>query len=300
MAEDVDLDEALDALFATPPEDFTAARNGLAKALKAAGRKDEAAEVTALRKPNRLVWALDQLALDDDPTLPPLLEAVDLVRVGGGDDLKAAVGALRDAVATAARSAAGRLDPKRPTDRPELAAALNAVVADADGAELLAAGRLLEVPAMDAFGLGPSLPAPAPKKKPAPKAKPKPKAASQDAAAPPVDQLAVRRAEKRRKEAAKADDSAQRALARAEKALDAEVKALKDADAQRAGAAEALAAAEEALSAAQAELDRAEAASAHAVESQERAASDLSDAEERADTAAAELVEAAQELDALT
>jgi len=298
VADEVDLDQALDALYATPPDDFTAARNGLAKALKGAGRKDEAAEITALRKPNRLVWALDQLALDDDPTLPPLLEAVEVVREGGGDDLKTAVADLREAVATAARSAAGRLDPKRPTDRPELAAALNAVVADADAAELLAAGRLLEVPAPDAFGLGPSLPAPPPKKKPTAKAKAKPKTSGP--ADPPVDQLAVRRAEKRRKEAAKADDSAQRALARAQKALDAEASALESADAQRTEAADAFTAAEAALAAAQVALDRAEAASAEAVESQERVAAELSAAEERADAAAAELDEATQELDALT
>jgi len=296
MSDEVDLEAALDALYATPPEDFTAARNGLAKALKAAGRKDEAAEVTALRKPNRLVWALDQLALGGDPSLPPLLEAVDVVRDGGGDDLKAAVAGLREAVAVAARAAAGRLDPKRPTDRPELAAALNAVVADADGAGLLAAGRLLEVPAPDAFGLGPSLPAPAPKKRPPAKAKVSTKAAE----APPVDQLAVRRAEKRRREAAKADDSAQRALARAQKALDAEAVALEQADADRAEAAEAVTAAEAALAAAQAELERAESAGTAAAESRERAASDLSEAQERADTAAAELADATKELDAVT
>ena len=298
MADDLDVEEALDALYATPPEDFTAARNGLAKALKAAGRKDEAAEVTALRKPNRLVWALDQLALDDDPTLAPLLEAVEIVRDGGGEDLKAAVADLREAVAVAARSAAGRLDPKRPTDRPELAAALNAVVADAQGAELLASGRLLEVPAPDAFALGPSLPAPPPKKKPAPKAKPK--AGPKADAAPPVDQLAVRRAEKRRQEAAKADDSAQRALARAEKAAAAEAEAVQAADAERADAADALAAAEAALATAQAELDRAVAAGTAAAESQERAAAALAEAQERADATAAEFDAATSDLDALT
>lgn len=298
MADDLDVEEALDALYATPPEDFTAARNGLAKALKAAGRKEEAAGVTALRKPNRLVWALDQLALDDDPTLAPLLEAVEIVRDGGGEDLKAAVADLREAVAVAARSAAGRLDPKRPTDRPELAAALNAVVADAQGAELLASGRLLEVPAPDAFALGPSLPAPPAKKKPAPKARPK--AGPKADAAPPVDQLAVRRAEKRRQEAAKADDSAQRALARAEKAAAAEGEAVQAADAERADAADALAAAEAALATAQAELDRAVAAGTAAAESQERAAAALAEAQERADATAAELDAATSDLDALT
>lgn len=297
MADEVDLEEALDALFATPPEGFTAARNGLAKALKAAGHKDQAAEVTALRKPNRLVWALDQLALDDDPTLPPLLDAVDVVRRGGGDDLKAAVADLREAVARAARSAAGRLDPKRPTDRPELATALNAVVADAEAADLLAAGRLLEVPAPDAFGLGPSLPAPPPKK-PAPKAKAKAKPAPVDA--PPVDQLAVRRAEKRRKEAAKVDDSARRTLARAEKAADAEAEAVQSAETERVGATETLAAAEAALATAQAALDRAEADLAEAAESQERAAAGLAAAQERAEVTAAELDQATSELDGPT
>ena len=297
MADDLDVEEALDALYATPPEDFTAARNGLAKALKAAGRKEEAAGVTALRKPNRLVWALDQLALDDDPTLAPLLEAVEVVRRGGGEDPKAAVAELRDAVAVAARSAAGYLDPKRPTDRPELAAALNAVVADAQGAELLASGRLLEVPAPDAFALGPSRPAP-PAKKPAPKASPK--AGPKADAAPPVDQRAVRRAEKRRQEAAKADDAAQRALARAEKAASAEAEAVQAADAEWADAADALAAAEAALATAQAELDRAVAAGTAAAESQERADAALAEAQERADATAAEFDAATSDLDALT
>ena len=45
MADDVDLDQALDALFATPPEDFVATRNGLTKALKAADQQAEAAEL---------------------------------------------------------------------------------------------------------------------------------------------------------------------------------------------------------------------------------------------------------------
>ncbi len=294
MADDVDLDEALDALYATPPEDFTACRNGLAKALKATGHTAEAAEITALRKPNRLVWALDQLALDHDPTLAPLLEAVEVVRDGGGEDVKAAVANLRETVAGAARAAAGRLDPKRPTDRPDLAAALNAVVADASAAERLAAGRLLEVPAPDAFGLGPSLPGPAPKKRPA-KAKPKPTSVN----APPVDQLAVRRAENRRKGAAKADDTAQRALARAEKAVAAEAEAVQAANAERVGAAEALTAAEAALVEAQSALDMAEAASVGAAESQQRATADLSDAQERAGATAADLSKATTERDAV-
>src|SRR5689334_21567468 len=130
MADPTDLDSALDELFATPPEGFTAARNALAKALKAEQRKADADEVTALRKPGRLVWALNQLALDEDDTLEPLLEAAEVVREGGGEDFREAVAELREAVGAAASAAAKRLDPPRTTDRADLAQALLAIVAD--------------------------------------------------------------------------------------------------------------------------------------------------------------------------
>ena len=294
MAESTDLEAALDELFATPPEDFVAARNGLARELKAAGQKDDAAEVTALRKPNRLVWALDQLALTDDPALAPLLDAAEAVREGGGDDLRAAIADLREAVNAAASAAAGRLD-TRPTDRADLAAALLAVVADEDATDDLTRGRLLEVPVPDAFGLGLVAPTPraAPKKT---TAKAKAKAAPSDR---PPDQLAIRRATKRQKEAAKEADAANRALARAEKAADAEDEALEDADEETTRATTAVSEAEAALAQATADLERAEDAAAQAVDARDRAAALLAEAHERAEAAAADLDEATNELDAL-
>ena len=296
MADGIDLDRALDELFATPPEGFTAARNALAKALKAEKRKDEADEVTALRKPGRLVWALNQLGLDEDDALEALLEAADDVRNGGGDDFREAVAELRDAVGTAASAAAKRLDPPRTTDRADLAQALLAIVADDDAVSDLADGRLVDVPAPDAFGLG--LPAPAtPKAKPKPKPKAKPKAAGE--ADRPPDQLAIKRAAKRQKEAAKEADAADRALARAEKAVDAEADALAQADTDLAEAKRAVEDAEAALADAKAQLEAAVSAAAEAVDTQERAAAALAEAQARADDAAAELEEATAEVDAL-
>jgi hypothetical protein len=286
MADEVDLDEALDALYATPPEDFTAARNDLAKALTAAGRKDEAAEVAPLRKPNRLVWALDQLALDEDATLAPLLEAAMVVREGRGDDLKAAVAGLREAVNAAAAAAAARLE-ARPADRADLAAALLAVVADEPATDELARGRLLEVPAPDAFGLGPAVPAP---RKTSAKPRPRPKAV--DPTGRPPDQLAVRRATKRQKEAAKEADAAQRALARAEKALETATEALRAADDGRDRAVTAVSHAAAALAQAKADLERAEGAGAKAAEAQDRAGETLAEEQERTSAALAELGEA--------
>src|SRR4051812_13533851 len=47
---------AIDELKALPPESFVAARNALAKELKAAGDPDGAAAVKALRKPTVTEW----------------------------------------------------------------------------------------------------------------------------------------------------------------------------------------------------------------------------------------------------
>ena len=42
-------------LLATPPDEFVAARNALAKQLKADGRRDEAAEVGSIRRRSNVV-----------------------------------------------------------------------------------------------------------------------------------------------------------------------------------------------------------------------------------------------------
>jgi hypothetical protein len=296
MADPTDLDSALDELFATPPEGFTAARNALAKALRAEKRKDEADEVTALRKPNRLVWALNQLALEEDDALEPLVEAAEAVRDGGGDDFREAVAELRDAVGAAASAAAQRLDPPRTTDRANLDQSLLAVVADDAATDELERGRLVDVPAPDAFGLGPAVTA-TPKAKPKP-ARKKPIAQPEGAEHPP-DQLAVKRAAKRQKEAAKAADAADRVAARAQKALDAHAEALARADADLAEAKAAVEEAEATLADAKAQLESASATAAQAVDDQERAAAALADAHAVAGEAAEELEQADAELEAL-
>jgi hypothetical protein len=57
-----DLDEELDRLYGLPPEEFTAARNDLAKRLRAAGQGEAADSVKALRRPPVSVWAVNRLA----------------------------------------------------------------------------------------------------------------------------------------------------------------------------------------------------------------------------------------------
>jgi hypothetical protein len=57
-----DLDEELDRLYGLPPTAFTAARNDLARRLRAAGRTEAAAETAKRTKPSISAWAVNQLS----------------------------------------------------------------------------------------------------------------------------------------------------------------------------------------------------------------------------------------------
>jgi hypothetical protein len=57
------LDEIGDEIYQLPPAQFVAARNAHAAALKKAGDKDLAAQVTALRRPTTLGWLVNLVAL---------------------------------------------------------------------------------------------------------------------------------------------------------------------------------------------------------------------------------------------
>src|SRR4051812_39551314 len=65
-------------LYGLPLEEFTPARDALAKELKAAGRKDEAAEVKSLRKPSLAAWALNRAAREH-------ADAIERLRAAGAD-----------------------------------------------------------------------------------------------------------------------------------------------------------------------------------------------------------------------
>lgn len=86
-------------LYGLPLERFTAERTALAKRLRQEGRRDQASEVSKLRKPSAAAWAVNQLVRTQKREVDALLKAGDtLVRVqadllsGRGDSR-----ALRDA-----------------------------------------------------------------------------------------------------------------------------------------------------------------------------------------------------------
>ena len=150
-----DLDAAIAQLYGGAPDAFVAMRKQLARALRAAGRRDEAAAVAKLRKPSRLAWALDA-GVAADPSLGGRLaaaaRAVADAQEGGGD-VRGAIAELRatiDAVADAARRAAD--EGGHPVDRTMLTPGLLAIVGEPAALEALEAGRLVDVPSGGGFG----------------------------------------------------------------------------------------------------------------------------------------------------
>ena len=69
------LERELDALYQLPVDRFTAARNELAKRLRADGQGEDARQVKALRKPTAAVWLVNRLAREAELDIQRLLKA---------------------------------------------------------------------------------------------------------------------------------------------------------------------------------------------------------------------------------
>jgi hypothetical protein len=272
-----DLDAQLDALYATPLAEFTAARNALAKSLDAAGWKDDAARVKALKKPSASAWAVNALAVAEPKLLSALVASGERLRAKPAD-VREAMRERRKAVTAAAKAAeraltgaghAANADTQR-----RISATLEAIATLGKTPGGPVAGRLTEdVPApgfdeIAALGLlgaavsrgKAAVPSPPPA---APKPAPKASAPSKQdlAREKALEEKKRREAEKRIAEAKRDADRARAALADAGKAVAAQRRKKTSLDAAFAEAAaeeERLAAAEaearEALAAAEAAL----------------------------------------------
>jgi hypothetical protein len=105
MAEPIDAD----ALYALPLDEFTSARNALAKRLQSKGDEKAAAAVKALRKPSVTAWAVNQLAHDDSRGIKRLLKATDdVANAGDASSLRRAT-AARSKVLSELVEAAGSI-----------------------------------------------------------------------------------------------------------------------------------------------------------------------------------------------
>jgi hypothetical protein len=97
--------DEVDALFKLAPEEFTAARNALVTRLKKSGRRDEAEQVKALRKPTITVWAVNQLYWKHPKAFDRLIASGNRLFetqasqfAGKAADLRGALDARRDAM----------------------------------------------------------------------------------------------------------------------------------------------------------------------------------------------------------
>ena len=69
------LEREIDRLFELPLDEFTPARNELARRLKGEGDKEAAEHVQALAKPSVPAWAINQLARQEKAKVKALLDA---------------------------------------------------------------------------------------------------------------------------------------------------------------------------------------------------------------------------------
>jgi len=148
-------------LYALPPEEFTAARNALAKELKAAGDKDAAAEVAKLRRPSVGAHALNQVARAHPDLIDEALdagialrEASEAAAAGDASELRDATGAERAAAQAVAKAAKPHLGSRGDALVPALLATLRAGALDDGVAEQLRTGTLSTEHEQAGFGFG--------------------------------------------------------------------------------------------------------------------------------------------------
>lgn len=147
-----DLADAIDRLYATPPDAFISERDQLVRSLKAVD-KQAAAQVKALRRPPVSAWALNQVARSRPQDLAALGEADAALaraqRSGEGREALAEAGSRRRALirtllAEAVSVLAAGGHPDSPATRDRMAQTLAAIAVDEAGRQALLQGRLTQ------------------------------------------------------------------------------------------------------------------------------------------------------------
>jgi chromosome segregation ATPase len=225
------LDEEVDRLYGLPLEEFTAARNRLAAALKKQGKTEDADAVKSLRKPSASAWAVNQLARKERLQVRSLVTSADrlrkaqesLLRGGAADELRASVERQREVVRALVKRAKEILGeaghPATEATLERVRETLTAVAGDEEGAWLVEQGRLETD--LDPAGFGPMTAAPPATKKRDDRSERKAKV---EGAKKELDELRAElrereeQARRAAQEAAKADKAAKEAESVADKA----------------------------------------------------------------------------------
>ena len=148
----MDVPKEAERLLAAAPDEFVAERDRLAKKLRDEGHPEEAAVVAALRKPSAVVFAVNRAARDRPQAARDAAKAalrVQKTQVGNKPDaFKDALADLDVALDLLAEVAVAHVAPrgKAPTDamRRRVRDLLRSAVADDDARDLLARGALTE------------------------------------------------------------------------------------------------------------------------------------------------------------
>jgi hypothetical protein len=155
----MNLEKEIDRLYGRPPAEFTAARNALAKRLRAEGEKAAAMRVEDLRKPTAAAGVVNRLAREERMNVRALLTAGErlreaqakLLRGGSPDgvhkaaaDERKAIGAL---LAAARKEGVGDAVVRRVEET------LRAVAVDDEARRLIEEGRLTHELEPVGFGL---------------------------------------------------------------------------------------------------------------------------------------------------
>ncbi len=164
MADEPDVDPRVDELFTLPPEEFTAARNALVKALRGEGRREEATEVGGLRRPTVAAWAINQAVRTHRDGFDDLVAAGGQVRAAQRralsgvrqSGMREATRARRTAIEALADTAGAILAERgvaADSHRGDIVATFDAASADDDAAAVVGAARLsATLPVASGFG----------------------------------------------------------------------------------------------------------------------------------------------------
>ena len=228
-----------DELYGLPLDRFVPERTALARELRSEGRREEASEVAALRKPSVAAWAVNQLVRTQRQGVDELFEAGDALRAAHDQVLagRADAGSLRTAVARQRAAVDGLTKAARgllTTEGHELSATiiervsdtLSAAALDDEARTQVRDGRLERELRHVGLGMTPgTLPARRPRQKTT-AAKPK------EEAKPKEDRAAAREARRRLERATRAASTARERRDRAAQALEEAEAALAEAEAQ--------------------------------------------------------------------
>jgi hypothetical protein len=140
-------------LYRLPREEFTSARDELAKRLRGQNKRAQADEVKGLRKPTAAAWLVNQLSHQATGDVRKLLSAGERMRKARtATELRRAAAAEREAIAKLLQRAQGIAGDQSAATTERVRETLHAAAGDVDLGAIVAAGRLDKEQQLVGFG----------------------------------------------------------------------------------------------------------------------------------------------------